>query len=142
MLVPKLYDNDNLSFGGLTGPTGPATDLSGIPNQMAFFNTSTQLVGTPLAEVSGNQILFGGGGVGNAAAPSISFLTDASQGIYLQASSTLLPAPAPFAAIGPGPAVAVDGTRVLGFGSAGFVPNYQIGQWEGDFINITGYLYQ
>ena len=136
----RIY-NDNVSFGGLTGPTGPATDLSGIPNQMAFFNTSTQLVGTPLAEVSGNQILFGGGGVGNAAAPSISFLTDASQGIYLQASSTLLPAPAPFAAIGPGPAVAVDGTRVLGFGSAGFVPNYQIGQWEGDFINITGNIY-
>ena len=91
----RIY-NDNVSFGGLTGPTGPATDLSGIPNQMAFFNTSTQLVGTPLAEVSGNQILFGGGGVGNAAAPSISFLTDASQGIYLQASSTLLPAPASF----------------------------------------------
>ena len=135
--------NDNVSFGGLTGPTGPAgsTDLSGIPNQMAFFNTPTQLVGTPLAEVSGNQILFGGSILGSAAAPSISFLTDPSAGIYLQPISQLLPAPAPFTAIGPGPVIAVDGIAVLGCGSASFVPNYQVGQWEGDFINIKGNIY-
>ena len=72
--------------------------------------------------------------------PSISFLLDASAGIYLQATSAVF-AGGPFPAIGPGPTISVDGEKVMGFGIAGFTPNHQVGQWLGDFINITGNIY-
>jgi hypothetical protein len=59
---------------GELGPTGPTgigfTDLSGTAFQMAYFNSSTELYGTPNAEVSNNQILFASGTSGE---PVIAF---------------------------------------------------------------------
>ena len=71
----RIY-NENASFGG---GGGSSSDLSGVPHQMAFFNTSAQLVGTPLAEVSGNQVLFGDGISGE---PIIAFLNHQTDGIF------------------------------------------------------------
>ena len=126
---------------GATGPTGLGfSDISGVAHQMAYFHSPTEIYGTAAAEVSGNQILFGGGAIGNPITPSISFFNDASAGLYLHASSGLIPS-GPFPAIGPGPAISVDGTLVMGFGKAAFTPNHQVGQWQGDFININGNIY-
>jgi hypothetical protein len=68
---------------GSQGPTGPTgigfDDISGTAFQMAYFNTNTEIHGTPLAEVSGNQILFSDG---TEFIPIISFLNDTDTGIY------------------------------------------------------------
>ena len=106
----RIY-NENASFGG-GGPPG-STDLSGIPHQMAFFNTSTQLVGTPLAEVSGNQVLFADGISGE---PIIAFLNHQTDGIFYE------PTMGPTS--GPGLAIVASGIERLHVGSSNVVvPN-------------------
>ena len=82
---------------GSTGPTGPGS-VSGTPNQLAYFNGSQSIVSTPMAEVSGNQIVFGG--AGNTQEPVISFMVDPSSGIiHTGLVSVSIPAPSPFPAI-------------------------------------------
>ena len=70
----------------------------------------------------------------------MAFHNHASDGFFRQSSSIMITA-GPFPAVGPGPAISVNGTQVLGVGSAAFTPNFQFGQWQGDFINITGNIY-
>jgi len=105
----RIY-NENASFGG----GGGSTNLSGIPHQMAFFNTPTQLVGTPLAEVSGNQVLFADGISGE---PIIAFLNHQTYGIFFEPSGII-------ATSGPGLAIVANGVERLHCGTSNVVvPN-------------------
>ena len=124
----------------LNGFDGSGIDISGEAHQVAYFNSTNELYGTPLAEVShpNNQILFGGDGAAfDQANPIISFLADGSGGLFREGSSSIFaPLPAPFPGVGIGPSISVDGFKILTIGSAGFTPNFQFGQWKGDQVNV------
>lgn len=144
-------------FTGFTGPTGPGS-VTGIVPRLAFFvgaegSMSTDLSGTPdaLAGIgmgaASNQILFSAPLAATASAPVISFQGFETDGIYLESGSSLLPtlgsgANKPFPAIGNGPTMARDGTKLMQWGSTNYHGgHFHVGQWEGDFIDISGCIY-
>ena len=74
------------------GPQGPSgngfSDISGVPPQIAFFQTPTAISGTPdaITDIATKQILFTDG---TAAHPVIAFQGDADTGIYLPGTNAV-----------------------------------------------------